>query len=165
MKIIDPREDLQALQNAMSNLSMLAASAPSFQAAIAAARQILSAMTEAEKDMERVTAQTVSTREKLDELERDFEKATKEKAGVVADITALGVNRSGLDTAYRADKMRFDTDLEQHRVNETRRIRRELATAEEDAQKKIGALDEQVADLTKRRVAAEEALSVLKARL
>ena len=158
-------KDFEALQNGMSALSSLAASAPTFQDAIAAARQILGEMFTVEEDRDQALVELDAAKKQIAEIIQEIGARKEQKAAIEIATDAARVNLSNLEGEYASRKKQFDSDFGQHRAKELERVTHEIEATRDVAKASVDKLMAEVAELEWRKATAESALQAIKARI
>jgi len=161
-KTFEPK-DFESLQNAICQLSVLAASVPAFQSAIVASRQILSAIDESEKDRDKTLEELTALKANVSALEQEIAALEGKKDELASSVRAAEARLAGAEGKHAAVKERFDRQLAEHQQKAEAEGAHALETASKAAQEQLAKLSSAVVELEKRKGAAEAALQGIKA--
>jgi chromosome segregation ATPase len=160
----DPK-DFTALQNAMSQLAVLAGAAPVFIASIAAAQRIMSAQAEAGDAVARAQATLAEVTGQIDYAQKALDGLSQRQTAATAKVAEVEQLAAEAKTDYDAAKAALDASLATYARQANDRVGAEIAAAEGAAKVRIESLNAEVDVLESRRDAAEAAIKAIKAGL
>ena len=161
----DFTQDFRDLQNALSTLSMLAASAVPMQAALVAAQRVFSELEEANDTLKNYKVEQEKLQGDIDKLKTDLLFQEARQKDIIGKVKVAEKELNDVSNIFKVERDRRAGELKAWHEGAIEQAQISMNEAEKAAASQRDKLSVEIAKLEERRQAAESALQAIKASL